>query len=705
LVKIPYRYISLRISRREIVKKFILSALLLAFALTVQSSHAFEGDYSGRIEKELTRKGMPNEYSQEAKNKLVKYIGKEKHKINTRLKRVTDEDRQKELKTNLDYYDYALSLLAEDSHNPPENYTYARRVIYYVKASEFLVEGITFQVIKAILAQLRTKINYVYPEHQNLRLDLKKASDEATNLMNNTTGQYYRPEELKGMSIKEVAEQDISKDHALWNTKEAMTRIGNPWKKLEDNIELETSQYLAKKEKKLGDDFKFELSKARNILFFRNLKESASSAKLKARGPYGLNWKIKFGVETQTEPVASRLYAFSGGKYVDLTYSMHISKTPLTLILDKKKEMEEGEKYCDRIETAVKLVECFKKSKFKFALSPYIHKTGVVTKENAEKVLGLLPGDALKKYRLKKIIGRNYVIFNEVSVEFQGKKKFLNREGPVPMESMGSQTDRVSRGLGLFNLFIGNIDVKALNSKAVLYKDFNNAGVVQTTIVETEHDLGATLGSVMFGGKLNGMAIGSKFLKVRGRDKKVSKKLLYRSPLLFRPTSWLDATHSDHLWMAKKIAALTTEKIEEAVAASMWPDFMQKTFVYRIIGRRNHIAKLYGIENLLDGKANPAPTIKVDLSSAEKIKANATRYNLSARKIKSIMDKHSLTTSDYKDTLISKGKVVKCHKSILIGLLEDQYPTGLSRRVFRFFDGKELGHCTYGRPKIFPLLK
>src|SRR6185436_8189373 len=100
---------------------------------------------------------------------------------------------------------------------------------------------------------------------------------------------------------------------------------------------------------------------------------------------------------------------------------------------------------------------------------------------------------------------------------------------------------------------------------------------------------------------------GESFLRVG------EKNLKFRQYMLYRPKSWSKMTAADGLWMARKVASITRDQIEAAVAPSYLPPFVQEVYVYKIMDRRDRIAAVYGL-TVPDRAA--APSVDLDLSPA-----------------------------------------------------------------------------------------
>ncbi|MBT3981113.1 MAG: hypothetical protein HOE90_07150 [Bacteriovoracaceae bacterium] len=697
--------------------------------------------------------------SKDKKKKERKALGLKKPK---KLKSKIDdvEDKIDELVLANKFLIYAGSLLAEAKDSDEElemekSFYLAKRMIYGLVVEDLKNPLIFFSVIWKLFHQFSTKVDYIAPEDVDRKINLKQAKKEARSLYDSKTGKLLRKEELANLSYNEIADLDVFPNHPTWRTKQEMASLngGNAYDGLVSWTEQSANKQLALESKKKCRDFKnksnnkniecplasytpdYTLEAARKVLFFTKVKDNDTNPKISTKDAYGMKWKVKWGSETQSETVAGRIYLQLGARYTDPLYvARHNDGSMLTLVLDKKdKESKKLEitgkskhhkKECREIYTYDHFRKCLMSSIYKFKVDGYVKDHGVITEENAEEILKDLPRNTLKqKYQLKDAIGREYVTFIETSVEFRGSKKGLDKSGAEAYSSMGVTDDRAGRATGLYNLYVWNIDVRDQNNSAFLFHDYQGNRDLYVGITT---DLGATNGGALTSAKLNKFTVGEDFVKIKRRTKKVEGvqhyKLKFKQFILYRPDAWVKSTHSDLLWMAKKIARLSNEDIEYAVSISRWPDFMQEMYRYKLEARRNRIAELYGQEVLLSKVSGllrmnpvleaPAP-FEVDLSTAAQRRAVERKYDLPTNSIDHAMVKGKIIDQQmnplkkkyrdqdgnlkFIDVLTADGDISKCQKTVLIGLLEKvHFISGLERRTSRFTDFKNLKECYFG---------
>ncbi|OFZ47524.1 MAG: hypothetical protein A2381_10055 [Bdellovibrionales bacterium RIFOXYB1_FULL_37_110] len=576
-------------------------------------------------------------------------------------------------------YNYAFTLLG-DSYNPglenENRYFKALRVIYAALADgQFEINPPNIAMVRLEMATQPKSFKQMDVDEIFKQIGLKKSVDEASFLYDTSSGTFVsNKHDLQHLTPEEISKLDIDPDHAWWNQVGKVTS----WKNLEDWAE----EIITKKiEKKLGSKIeRYQISKFRKVLFLQKIKSSGTSPKAQAKDALAIEWKIKWGNEVQTEPVANRLYLALGAKYVDLVYANKRGQEGLTLILGDPS----NEQRCDKEIASISFLrKCLiEDSPYRFDIFPFIFDQGIITEDNVDQVLRYLPETPVDKYQKDKLIGRQYVTFKESSVKLDADS-IIKKIGPATTNLFEAQNDRALRGLFLYNLWISNTDAKEDNNKAVFLENFNSKSQYY---IETQHDMGASFGPLGFPGLINELNIDKDFLK----EKYFFKKIIFDTKFGYFPTSWKNASYSDFLWFAKKIASIPSKQIELIVASSKWPVHIQKVFSYKMIKRQHRIAEIFGVTSLLDLKNVPVPNIEIDLSTADKKIAAAMDFGFPPEKFVKILGQNNIE----KDILVRDGLIITCDKSIINNLLEKfYYPTGLSRRIKRSDDDKPLDPC------------
>ncbi len=673
-----------------------------------QSEVQADISYPG-IHSYFSKRGIGPDYSEKNAALLQGHI---QDLINRIESRSADQDEiPKHDQEKLDYLTKALELVGA-SLNPaaPEKdkvagYHIARRVIYGLlsvdaeeelprwreRINDFFGALVTFK--RFVFKYFLFKVPYKNEKDRLTPVGLSQAKLEAERLVDpNNRENYISREGLAKLSHVEIADLDIGDLHPVWHTKEYIKNHPNSWKDLEQWMEQNlTNRVMSKRDfAREFPNFKYRLASARKVLFFDRLKNSATAPKINTRDAYGIRWKLKWGAEMQPEVVANRLYMKLGGKFTDLVYVNGPKKSELVLILgDPSKAEEKREKECYPL-NAEEFDQCLLKSVYKFKLTPYINESGLITEANVDNILADLPHETPEGKRREDLIGRHFVTFNESMIELK-PSGFIERGGPAAFSSNGAVEDRVGRGLFLYNMWVWNMDAKDDNNRAVLANNFLNTP--GTTYLEFQHDQGVTFGGLLTTGLLNGFGVGTSFMRIS----KWSGVIRFNQALGYYPRAWRKTTYADALWMANKIVSLTRKDIEEIVAFTKWPDFMQETLVYKLMARRNRIARIFNIQPS-DGEWNlKANNFSVDLSTEAHRQAAADKYGLSLATIEEAMQVAGLAETPYIDPIVNNGRIKRCDRSLLIGLLETyRHPAGLSRRVFRFSDHRALRPCGYG---------
>jgi hypothetical protein len=652
-----------------------------------------------RFEKFLSRHNIAITYSASSAANLFDLVNTQLERVDIALGEELTEGEKKDFKRKKKFLKEAKKTIAisldqnTGSALKEGSYYMAQRVLYTILSEDQNINQtppldlITskYWLLKNLLINgFLLKVPYVSAKKSNRPVGSNQATKEAHFLIDpNDPSKYIDPAEMAKMSHQEISELDISKSHPVWHTIKHSKRNLDGWTNLEQWAEKRISKKLNKdKNKKIN----YSIDSARRVLFFNKIKVSATSPKVNTKDAYGIKWKLKWGDEVQPEVINNRLWMKLGGKYTDLVYSNPKGMEHLVLVLaDSKKERES---VCAKPYTVRELTNCLRDSSYKFNLTPFITHSGTITQENVEQVLKMLPSDGKKEYSKKNLIGRDYLSFKESMVEFKSKKAAL-RGGPAAFSSASAKMDRVGRALMIFNMWIANRDAKDDNNRSVLVKDYlEQEG---TSYLEFEHDMGATLGNVV-SGEINDLRTGYFFLR-----KSITRRNLYFTQLiLYRPKAWKKITFADAQWMAKKIALLKESEIRDIVAYTNWPDFVQEATIYKLVARRNRIAKKLHLAELLDNKKASKPSLSIPLRTQEEIEAAAKRYNVSAQKIEQELERAELT--EHVDAPLKNGRIGQCEESILINVLSrENHPSGLVNRIPRSGDGSKMDRgCEYG---------
>jgi hypothetical protein len=680
---------------RDLGRRAVIAVLVLSLAPGVMAQRT----ELKHFDKELAAHGVSVEYTDAGMTALIELIRSDLAGMRTAEAAAGGDDREKlERLTGavagaLDRF--ASIAASRDAAAKAAAFPALKSMLYSMR-SEVLGKRKAGKLAVAfgILGNLSLNLPYLSAEERRRPLSLAKAKLEAANLEDPQAGKVYRePAELVGLTSEQVSRLDVRGDNYLWHTESELRQLkarhGTAWKALEARLESRAAESL---------QAPYSLDRARRVLLFGRIRSEASSPKIETRDLYGQEWKVKWGEEVQTEPLANRLYVELGGKFEDLVYANKGGRRDLVLVLSEPGRGD-GSSHCDHVPTLDQLRRCLLRSTYKFDISAHVAGHGVLTEE----ILRQEPFASLPVEK-KGLLGRGYVTFNESLVEFQAGGGEFERLGPAPMSSGGALDDRVKRGLAILSYWIQNKDVK----------DDNNRGVIDrrsSSYVEYLHDMGASLGGLKISGNPNLLKVGEAYARRRGGKVKFTANMLY-VPKVFDRASYADAA-----WMARKIGNLSRDEILAAVAATRWPDFQQEVMASRLIARRNAIVRLFDVGAAIS--YDVAPKV-VALSTPAERRAAVVRYQLSIatqgdehqaealleefmRHCGIPIDRGEARFEDQVDRWEIERKAKgseavlatsDCEKSVIVALLERTlHPAGLARRVSRRSDDKPLKAC------------
>jgi hypothetical protein len=390
----------------------------------------------------------------------------------------------------------------------------------------------------------------------------RRAAEEATNLVNVETGEFYSPDELaelirSGFDISRLnppadtpfrtAVDDISKVDVVANYLEG----GDP---VHAGIVSRFPPF---------DGAEFELDKAHKTqskpkldVFWADAECAARPAK--KRRKCSAKVKLKFGMETHADPPANALLAALG---FNVDVSMHLKNIRVYL---GKHRVEEVEKdwigYFDRqrLHTYLPLKSMLQEGA-----------AGQGRDERGE-----------------------YLAFQETVAEL--KPDELERIGFFPFAEGMAANFREARGLFLFNAWIGNADMKdEENNKLVLRRGADG----KRKMYLVQQDIGHSMGWVLperpeaFPWDLVESHAPARVFGFLNRSIELDYIDLQDTGLE-RTT-----TYSDAKWMARLIAQLTRKQIEDALALGHWPGGIAQLYVEKLINRRNQLVQVFDLED------------------------------------------------------------------------------------------------------------
>jgi hypothetical protein len=434
---------------------------------------------------------------------------------------------------------------------------------YYLAAEILMIEYATRSYTEALASlQIPTHIKNMLSDWSVAnRTRPRGASEEASNLVDPATGEFYAPEELKAL-IR--AGEDISRlnpplESPFWRAKEDISKVdvisnylrgGDP---VHEGMVTEFPPFE-------GAEFdyrKAHKTQSKPKLDVTYVDDECRQEGKKKRKRCSRKIKLKFGMETHADPVVNALLAALG---YNVDVSMHLRTIRINLGKHSFQELQaDWAGYFDR-----------------------------------QRLHTLIP---LETVLLEGERGHSrddrgeYVVFREAVAEV--KPEEIHRVGFFTFSSGMAAVMREARGLFLFNIWIANADMKdEENNKLALRRDAN--GELKMYLIQ--QDLGHALGVILperpnaFPWDAVEVSAFSRFFGwIRGR-----KELNY----INLQDNGLEetATYADAKWMARLIAQLTRKQIEDAVGLGRWPGGIAALYVEKLIHRRNQFVEAFGLE-------------------------------------------------------------------------------------------------------------
>lgn len=607
----------------------------------------------------------------------------------------------------------AANRTPEGSMHREEAYDFGVRILYSLFAEQYLSEvgndpsDLSLREMFQIAHEFtgRAELNatpYYSPETRNKPVGSRGSLKEAANLIDPLRpGSFVPASRLASMSHEEVSKLDVSPDNPMWHTHRMMeSGKVDTWRQLESWIESRVSEELSGSEKFRNEfpAFRYDLQSSRKILFWDKIKTTATSPKVDTLDAFGQEWKLKWGEEAAIEPVAHRLRLSLGAKFADLNYT-DVGGTSHLLILPSEREKAMNP---DREMplTRNEFIEVMMNSKYEFNVKPFILSSGIITAANADSILADLPAEASAPFRKNLLIGRTWIRFRESMVE--ANHDVVIRGGPVSTHCAVNAGDRAIRQSMIAAFWMGHTDMKEDNFRSVWIEDFAEKKSPQ--YLEFFHDPGSAFGAGKRSGELNRFNYGygqGDFLWLDPDGHTLRSDYF----CLYRPGHFHRVTFADQLSGARHIARLTKEDITLAVDASMMPDFYRACLAWRLIKRRDLIARVYRIP-LGDAEAGEAPEYIIPLTTRGDRVAAARHYLIPLEEIENdlvrtghldAVNRAGPTKRPFDDVIVKGGVISSYSDSVIPGILRDfRHPTGFVDRMTRYDDNAEWKSIRFG---------
>lgn len=594
-----------------------------------------------------------------------------------------------------------------------EAFEFGVRILYSLFADQYLSEvgsdpsDLTPREMLQIVHQFagRAGLNatpFYSRRSRNDPVGNRGALKEATNLIDPFAPEkFVQASRLSSLSHEEVSRLDVSPDNPMWHTHRMMESGDvDTWKEIENWIENEVSKKLSKSKhfREEHPSFRYNLTASRKILFWDKVKATATSPKIDTLDAFGQEWKLKWGEEAAVEPVAHRLRLLLGVKFADLNY-IDVGGTSHLLILPSPLEKAMNPD-TEMPLTLTEFVDAMMASKYEFNVEPFILSSGVISEANAEAILKDLPLEALSPFRKNRLLGRTWIRFRESMVE--ANHDVVTRGGPVSTHSALTSGDRAIRQSMIAAFWLGHTDMKEDNFRSVWIEGFG--GKKSPQYLEFFHDPGSAFGAGKRSGELNRFNYGyggGNFLWLDSDGETVYSNYF----CLYRPGHFHKVTFADQLSGARHITRLTKDDIARAVNASKMPDFYQACLVWRLVKRRDLIARVYQIP-LRDSEAGNAPEYIIPLTTRANRIAAADHYLIPLEEIENdlIRTGHlpsnrraGPTSAPFNDVIVKNGVISSYSESVIPGILRDfRHPTGFVNRMTRYDDDAKWRTLRFG---------
>lgn len=186
----------------------------------------------------------------------------------------------------------------------------------------------------------------------------------------------------------------------------------------------------------------------------------------------------------------------------------------------------------------------------------------------------------------------SYVIFQEAVAEL--KPPEIVRIGFFPFSRGVSTQFREARGLFLFNVWIGNADMKDDGNNKVALRETADG---EYGLYMLQQDVGHSLGWILperpenFPWELVEDHAAARLFGALNRSIEYDYIDLQDNGLK------RSATYADVKWMARMIASLTRDQITAAIDLGVWPGGIGQLYIEKLIHRRNQLVEVLGLED------------------------------------------------------------------------------------------------------------
>ncbi|MCZ6785220.1 MAG: hypothetical protein O7G30_18120 [Proteobacteria bacterium] len=388
----------------------------------------------------------------------------------------------------------------------------------------------------------------------------RRAKREAGNLVNPATGAFYTSDELAALirQGRDLSTLEPPRETRFWRAKDDISKVDITRNYLEGGHPIYAGfvHTLPPYDGAVFEYRKAHKTQSKPKLDVYYLTPECRALKPKKRRKCREKFKLKFGMETHADPIGNALMAALG---YNVDVSVHIRRLRINL----------GDHSYEDL--AADWIGYFDRQR----VHTYIPLESVIIERGEDE-------------------DGEYVVFSEGNAEV--KPRGITRIAFFPWSWGMAAEAREARGLGIFNAWIANADMKdEENNKISLRPDENG----EQRVYFTQQDIGHSMGYVLperpnaFPWDLVETSALERLLgRMRGRIE-LNYVNLQQAGLEKVPT------YADAKWMTRQIAQLTRAQIEEAVALGHYPGGIGPLYVEKLIHRRNQLVQVFTLEDEL----------------------------------------------------------------------------------------------------------
>ncbi|MEZ4873389.1 MAG: hypothetical protein R2827_14360 [Bdellovibrionales bacterium] len=340
-----------------------------------------------------------------------------------------------------------------------ENADHATRVMTYFNAfhaiyglsADYELDNGKRPLIPKARIRFSAKVPHYAGEELTVPVGIEQAELEAWDLQlaSGDRNRFLSTEELAEMNQLELSELDISDIHPAWFSQKDIHKSKNHLEGLrqwrQQRIRRKYHNRMAESLNRSRNEVappQYNLRDVQHVMFIDEMHDRATSPKMHVRDNYGSKWKLKFGAETHTEPIANCLAVKAGAKYADLVFAQPYGKEGVTLILDSP-DKENGFATLTQLREALNDI-------YKFDILVHVADHGEITANNVNDILSQLIEDReYTRFKKSDLIGRQYVTFKSSMLE-EKDGAGQTRIGPAAYNAVGATSG--SRGPRLYDI-------------------------------------------------------------------------------------------------------------------------------------------------------------------------------------------------------------------------------------------------------------